>query len=82
MQANGFNTTFKLETGADGMVISHTALWLKDMTLSKSGIGLYGPEGKELEVLGAFQARMSYGDRTHTRTAYVINNQTSSLHSR
>lgn len=82
VDVNGFQTIFKLDTGADGTVVSHAEPWVNQMKLSPPDTILHGPGGKELEVLGVFEAKMSYKGLKHSEKAYVIKNQNTSLLSR
>ena len=82
VEVNGFQTVFKLDTGADGTVVSHSEPWVAKIKLSPPDTVLHGPGGKELEVLGVFEAKMSYKGIKHSEKAYVIKNQSTSLLSR
>lgn len=73
---------FKLDTGADGTVISSDEPWLKGMRMQKPKTVLYGPGGNKLDVVGTFEATLAYKDQEITETAYVIRNQSTSLLSR
>ena len=82
VEVNGHDTHFKLDTGADGTVVSSSEPWLKGVKLAKPKMTLRGPGGHQLEVIGTFQATMRYQDRAHEEMVYVIKNQHSSLLSR
>ena len=82
VEVNGYSTTFKLDTGADGTVLSDQVSWLPKIELQETGVRLYGPGGKELKVVGTFKAQLKYNNATHAETVYVIENQPVSLLSR
>jgi transposase InsO family protein len=82
VDVNGHMTDFKLDTGADGTVISDSIPWLNKVQLQETGVKLYGPGGKELQVLGTFEAKLKHRSEIHKETVYVITNQTTSLLSR
>jgi hypothetical protein len=75
-------TKFKLDTGADGTVLSDRVPWLVGMTLTKPKTSLYGPGRNQLTVVGTFQAKLSYRDKSVNETIYVVRNQQQSLLSR
>lgn len=82
VKVNGLDAVFKLDTGADGTVIAENEPWIQGMELAKADTTLTGPGGKTLDILGVFQARMQYKNRSHTEKAYVIKGQSTSLLSR
>ena len=82
IEVNGHSSRFKLDTGADGTVVSDKEPWLRNITLKPTTTVLRGPGGKQLQILGAFKANMRYKGFTHQETAYVIANQGTSLLSR
>ncbi|XP_067940218.1 uncharacterized protein [Watersipora subatra] len=82
IEVNGHNTSFKLDTGADGTVISDKVPWLKDIQLEKTNSHLCGLGDQELHVLGSFDAELKYKAWKHKETVFVIRNQATSLLSR
>ncbi|XP_067939953.1 uncharacterized protein [Watersipora subatra] len=82
IEVNGHNTSFKLDTRADGTVISDKVPWLKDIQLEKTNSHFFGPGDQELHVLGSFDAELKYKAWKHKETVFVIHNQATSLLSR
>ena len=82
MEVNGFQTIFKLDTGADGTVVSYSEPWIDKIKLSPPDTILHGPGGRQLDVIGMFDAEMSHKGIEHIEKAYVIKNQRTSLLSR
>ena len=72
---NDQEVKFKLDTGADVTVISDdlwTSLGRNQTKLPK--VKLHGPDKTPLEVLGEFQATLSYKGRSCTQSIFVVNN--------
>ena len=82
VEVNGNDTTFKLDTGADGTIISDQEPWLQHQQLKGTSVALLGPGRKRLPILGTLRAQMTYKGRSLTETAYVIKDQPVSLLSR
>ena len=82
VKVNTNPTTFKLDTAADGTVLSDKLSWFSKISLQTTGVGLYRPGAKRVQALGTFEADLKYKGKSHKETFYVPENQQTSLLSR
>lgn len=69
---NKRNITFKIDTGADVTVIPpHLA---NTFTLKESKAKLFGANKTRLNVVGQFEATLSYRKRSKTQSVFVVEN--------
>ena len=79
---NSNQAKFKLDSGADATIIKANEPWLDKIELMPCNARLVGPSNYPIKCLGSFVAKLRYGDRVCTDTAYVIENQSVCLLSR
>lgn len=73
LKVNGHDLTFKLDTGADAIVIPSAAYSEKRHgPLTKTYIPLCGPSNEPLQVRGQFEAVLKYKDRTTRQLVYAV----------
>ena len=70
---------FKLDTGAEVIVLAQDEPALKKMTLEKTTKRLTGPGGTGFSVLGKVDSLLEVSNRCHHEAVYVVEGQRSSL---
>ena len=79
VNVDNYPCQFKLDTGAEVTVLSDSAAALRHLKIATTPKTLKGPGQTKLNVLGAIDALLSVGGRTHQETVYVVQDQDSSL---
>ena len=74
IKVNNIDVKFKLDTGAEVTAISEeTFQLLNNCTLSHPEKNLYGPSRQPLEVLGKFEGKFAYDNKSTIQPVYVVN---------
>jgi hypothetical protein len=84
IKVNGFDTPFKLDTGAAVSILSDATPWLNiaDVDTQDNKQVLKGPGGTLLKVIGTMQCCLQVNNKSCQEKLYIMPNQSCSLLSR